>query len=31
MDKRIDLTIEGGVAHVKLVRADKMNALGLRA
>jgi enoyl-CoA hydratase/carnithine racemase len=27
MDKRIDLTIEGGVAHVKLVRADKMNAL----
>jgi enoyl-CoA hydratase/carnithine racemase len=27
MDKRIDLTIEAGVAHVKLVRADKMNAL----
>lgn len=27
MDKRIDLTIEGGVAHVKMVRADKMNAL----
>jgi enoyl-CoA hydratase/carnithine racemase len=27
MDKRIELTIDAGVAHVKMVRADKMNAL----
>ncbi|HLK25668.1 MAG TPA: crotonase/enoyl-CoA hydratase family protein [Caulobacteraceae bacterium] len=27
MDERVRITIEGGVADVKLVRADKMNAL----
>ena len=25
--KRVELTLENGVAHVQLVRADKMNAL----
>jgi enoyl-CoA hydratase/carnithine racemase len=27
MENRIDLHVDGGVAHVRLVRADKMNAL----